>query len=97
MDFRLYAQDASPEESHSLLELDHLLREAFSNLGRELDVADHFENLLRDHGFRNIQHRRISIPMGFWPEAKEFVSCTERSSASYLYLAIENYWDYAKS
>lgn len=73
LDLKHFSQDNSMKEGNKVLELYNLQSEALSNLGRKLDVGDYIEELLHQHGFQNIVHRRYRVPLGIWPKDKKLV------------------------
>ena len=73
LDSKHYAQDQSINEGNKVLQLCSFQEEAFSKVGRELDMGDDIEELLKQSGFQNVTHRRQPVPLGAWPKEKTLV------------------------
>lgn len=73
LDSEFYSQDRSLKDDNKVHELRRLQQKALSRLGRKLNVVDDVKELLLEHGFHSIEHRRFPVPLGMWPKRKTLV------------------------
>ncbi|EXJ82332.1 hypothetical protein A1O3_06145 [Capronia epimyces CBS 606.96] len=73
LDLEHYAEGPlAPQAGSRVRELCDLLSLALFSFRRRLGVAGHVEDLLRRHGFQNIVHGRIKVPLGNWPKDPKY-------------------------
>ena len=79
MDFYLYSQDGSLQDSHALRRWDLLTFEAAEKTQRLLDPGPRLEQWVRDAGFVDVHVVKTPVPIGLWPSNKRLVSfCSGR-------------------
>lgn len=77
-DLKLYSEDGSLKDDHSVWRWNREFRAAANQIGRDPQPGPKLEDWVKDAGFKNVVHRRIRLPVGPWPrdpELKEIGLC----------------------
>lgn len=64
--------DGTMTEDTPTYQVGNLCIEASTALGRPLDIAQSYKDLMAEVGFTDIVERRIKSPIGIWPKDKYF-------------------------